>query len=75
MQPGNTIPSEWRADSPRYLTTEELAALLRVRANTIRSGVCRDGADMGIRPIKRANRMLAWPADQAEAVARGEVAA
>lgn len=74
MQPRSTIPTEWRADTARYLNTDEAAAILRVKPHTLRSGLCRAGHYFGVKPIKSRNRFLLWPADQIEALARGEVA-
>lgn len=56
----------------RTYSTEEAAAVLKVRPQTLRAAVCRDGAYFGLRPLKRANRFLAWPADKVEALAAGE---
>ncbi|NMF98199.1 hypothetical protein GPA27_12465 [Aromatoleum toluolicum] len=58
----------------RAHTTEQAATLLQVKPQTLRAALCRGGNYLGITPVKRANRFLAWPADQVEAVARGEVA-
>lgn len=55
-------------------STDEAASILKIKPQTLRAALCRDGAYMGLRPIKRANRFLAWPADGIEALARGEVA-
>lgn len=46
---------------PAQLTTEELAAELRNRPQTIRAGLCRNGHYMGMRPIKLPNGHLLWP--------------
>lgn len=70
-----TIPTSRRTDYASILrtySTEEAAAVLKVRPQTLRSAVCRDGAYFGLRPLKRANRFLAWPADKVEALAAGE---
>lgn len=50
----------------RRYTTEELAALLKVKPGTIRSGLCRDGHYQGLKPIKGRNRLLLWPAEDVE---------
>lgn len=55
-------------------STNEAASILKIKPQTLRAAVCRDGTYMGLRPIKRANRFLAWPAGGIEALARGEVA-
>ena len=55
----------------RTYRTEEAAAVLKVKPQTLRAAVCRDGAYFGLRPSKLANRFLAWPADEVEALAAG----
>lgn len=55
----------------RTYSTDEAAVVLKVRPQTLRAAVCRDGAYFGVRPFKRANRFLAWPADKIEALAAG----
>ena len=72
-----TIPTSWRNDAPlaaRTLSTEQAAAALHVKPQTLRAALCRDGVYFGVRPVKLPNRLLAWPADQIDALARGEVA-
>jgi hypothetical protein len=56
------------------LSTEEAAARLKIKPQTLRAALCRDGHYLGARPIKSANRFLLWPADQIERLAAGEVA-
>ena len=48
------------------LTTEEAATCLRVKAQTLRAALCRDGHYFGIRPVRAANRFLLWPADEVQ---------
>lgn len=55
------------------LSTEEAAARLGVKAQTLRAALCRDGEYYGIRPLKMRNRFLRWPADAVERLAAGEV--
>ena len=72
-----TAPTPRRTDRGticRDYTTEEAAAILGVRPQTLRAAICRRGEYYGLRPAKRLNRMLAWPAVKVDAVARGEVA-
>ena len=57
------------------MTTEEVAKLFLVRANTIRVAFCRNGHYMGIRPIKLRNRRLRWPRSEVLAAASGSGAA
>lgn len=62
-----TIPTAWRNDAPlaaRTLTTEQAAAALHIRPQTLRAALCRDGHYYGIRPLKSPNRFLLWPADE-----------
>lgn len=55
-----------------HLTTDELAALLRVKPQTIRAGLCNSGHYVGLRPaVKLANRRLLWDAQQVAAVING----
>ncbi len=42
------------------LTTDELAERLRVKPQTIRGGLCRDGHYLGLHPVKLPNRRLLW---------------
>lgn len=58
----------------RTYSTEEAAAVLKVKPQTLRAAVCRDGSYFGLRPQKARNRFLMWPAEQIDALARGEVA-
>ena len=53
-------------------STDEVAALAKLRPNTIRSNLCRHGHWLGIRPVKLANRRLLWDADEVGRVLRGE---
>ena len=56
------------------LTTEEAASCLRVKAQTLRAALCRDGHYFGIRPVRAANRFLLWPADEVQGLlAKGSV--
>ena len=54
------------------LSTEEAAALLKVKPQTLRAALCRDGHYLGARPFKSANRFLLWRANEIEALAIGE---
>lgn len=54
------------------LTTEELAAILRVKPQTIRAGLCNAGHYAGLRPaVKLPSRRLLWDAEQVAAVVNG----
>jgi hypothetical protein len=55
------------------LTTREAAALLKVKPQTLRAALCRDGAYLGARPFKSANRFLLWNAADIERLAAGEL--
>lgn len=72
-----TIPTSWRNDAPlaaRTLSTEQAAAVLHVKPQTLRSAVCRDGHYFGVRPQKARNRFLVWDAAAVDALLNGEVA-
>jgi hypothetical protein len=59
--------------TPINYSTEEAAAILMVRPQSLRAALCRDGHYAGIVPRKLPSRLLAWPADQVDALVRGEV--
>ena len=70
-----TIPTAWRNDAPlaaRTLTTEQAAAALHIRPQTLRAALCRDGHYFGIKPTKTPNRFLLWPADAVARLTAGE---
>lgn len=54
-----------------HLTTEEAAALLKMRPQTLRANLCKAGHYLQIRPIKLPNRMLRWPAAEIDRVLSG----
>lgn len=59
-------------EAVKRLSTEEAAAILKIKAQSMRAALCRDSHYLGVRPIKSANRFLLWPADQIERLAAGE---
>ncbi|KAB2968136.1 hypothetical protein [Zoogloea sp.] len=72
-----TIPTPLRTDYASILrtySTEEAAAVLKVRPQTLRAAVCRDGHYFGVRPQKARNRFLMWNAAAVDALLNGEVA-
>lgn len=48
------------------LSTDELAAAIRGKPESIRVRLCREGSYYGIRPTKLPNGRLLWPADTLE---------
>ena len=71
-----TIPTSRRNDAPlaaRNYSTEEAAAVLKVRPQTLRAALCRDGHYFGVRPQKARNRFLVWDANAIDALLNGEV--
>ncbi|MEF8709513.1 MAG: hypothetical protein V5B38_11775 [Candidatus Accumulibacter propinquus] len=62
------------ATARRPLTTDEFAEWLRVKSQTIRAALCRDGHYLGLRPVKLPNRRLLWDAAAVERLISGEVA-
>lgn len=67
----------WRNDAPlaaRTYSTEQAAAALHVRPQTLRAALSRDGHYCGLRPIKLPNRFLAWDAAAIDALLNGGVA-
>ena len=76
MQHQNT-PTTKRTDIASILrnySTVEAAAVLKVRPQTLRAALCRDGHYYGLRPVKCRNRFLLWDAAAVEALAAGGVA-
>ena len=68
-----TTPSTWRNDAPRAtLSTEQAAAALHVKPQTLRAAICRDGHYFGVRPQKARNRFLLWDASAIDALLTGE---
>jgi hypothetical protein len=59
-------------EAVKRLSTEEAAALLKVKPQTLRAALCRDGAYLGARPFKSANRFLLWNAADIERLAAGQ---
>ncbi|AJX79954.1 hypothetical protein BG97_3221 [Burkholderia pseudomallei 7894] len=55
----------------RPITTEELAALLSIRPQSIRKRYCQTGAYFSLRPVKMPNGRLMWPADALEQLQSG----
>ena len=69
MQASITPPPSRTA---RTYSTEEAAAALRVKPQTLRAALCRNGHYFGLRPVKCRNRFLLWDAAAVEALAAGE---
>ena len=69
-------PRDRAAEQPkaRTLSTEQAAAALHIRPQTLRAAVCRDGHYAGVRPHKLPSRFLAWPAEAIERLLNGEEA-
>lgn len=70
-----TIPTSWRNDAPlaaRTYSTEQAAAALHVRPQTLRAALCRAGHYCGVMPIKLPSRLLAWPAEAIDRLLNGE---
>jgi hypothetical protein len=55
----------------RPITTEELAALLSIRPQSIRKRFCQTGGYFNLRPVKLPNGRLMWPADALDKLAEG----
>jgi len=56
----------------KKFSTEQLAELLKVKAGTIRRGLCVNGHYMLMRPVKLPNGRLIWPAEPVEKLLSGE---
>lgn len=51
---------------PRLFSTEELAAEVKARPQSIRKRYCQTGSYWGLRPVKLPSGRLLWPADSIE---------
>lgn len=59
-------------DAVKRLSTDEAAARLKVKPQTLRAALCRDGHWCNLRPVKGPNRFLYWPADEIERLTTGQ---
>lgn len=55
------------------ITTEELAASMRIVSQTARASLCRHGHYLGMRPVKLPNGKLLWDAAEVQRLLAGEV--
>lgn len=58
--------------TPRAYLTEEAAHVTRYRPQTLRKELCIAGHFKGIQPIKLPGGRLLWPADEIDALVRGD---
>lgn len=56
------------------LSTEELARAFKVKPQSVRASLCRQGHFLGLRPVKLANGRLLWDEGKSEQILGGEVA-
>lgn len=56
----------------KTLSTEQAAAALHIKPQTLRAALCRDGHYFGLRPRKLPNGRLLWPAEGIERLLSGE---
>lgn len=54
------------------ISTEEAAARLKIKPQTLRAALCRSGHYLGARPLKSANRFLLWSGEEIERLAQGQ---
>lgn len=59
-------------EAAKRLSTDEAAARLKVKPQTLRAAVCRNSHYCGIRPAKGPNRLLYWPADEIDRLVSGQ---
>lgn len=53
------------------MNTEQLAAALQLKAQSIRKRFCETGAYYGLRPTKLPNGRLLWPEDSIALLSKG----
>ena len=71
-------PTNWRSDAPlarRSYSTEQAAAALHIRPQTLRAALCLQGHYFGMRPVKLPNGRLLWDVADLDRLTAGEVAA
>lgn len=68
----NALTTRRAAVAPKKLSTEELAAALRVVPQTIRAGLCRKGHYCGLIPLKLPTGKLLWDATEVAHLLAGE---
>lgn len=56
----------------RGYSTEQAARILHIKPQSLHAALCRDGAYLGVRPRKMANRKLDWPAEEIDSLAGGQ---
>ena len=66
-----TVQQLTATQTRRPITTEELAALLSIRPQSIRKRFYQTGAYFSLRPVKLPNGRLMWPADALDKLAEG----
>ena len=54
-----------------FFSTDELAAMGKVRPATLIASLSAKGHWLGLRPVRLPNRRLMWPADEARQVLHG----
>lgn len=59
--------------TPEKCTTSETATMLRTTPQTIRSGLCRNGHYLGLKPVKLPNGKLLWDSTAIQRLVSGEV--
>ncbi|WP_341645431.1 hypothetical protein [Thauera sp. SDU_THAU2] len=55
--------------SVQWLSTEQLAAALHLKPQSLRAAICRSGHYFGLQPCKMLNGRLLWPADSLDRLA------
>jgi len=68
---GKLSEREGHPENNRLLTTEELAAELGMKPQSIRKRYSQTGSYFHLRPVKLPNRRLRWPADAFEQLING----
>jgi len=63
-----------QANTQTKFSTEQAAAALGIRPQTLRASYCRIGSYFGIVPTKMPNRMLRWDAEAIARLLNGEAA-
>lgn len=66
------VATKRQVEITNKISTEELAAALRVVPQTVRAGLCRKGHYLGLRPVKLPNAKLLWDVREVARLLSGE---
>lgn len=60
-------------ENPAYYSTDEYAAFMRIKSDSIRRALCINGHYLGVKPLKLPNKRLLWPAEEVRKILEGDM--